>query len=91
MQFLVRFLVIFYFTRKYYKRILSFSIILVIFDYHNFIFTSGAASNNILNENSDLLLKEIKPALESELEKVFLQIGNKITSTFTYDELFPDN
>ncbi|XP_071646715.1 circadian clock-controlled protein daywake-like [Temnothorax longispinosus] len=51
----------------------------------------GPASNEVLNANNDLLLDEIKPALEDSLSDLFTSIANKITGIFTYDELFPNN
>ncbi|XP_020288987.1 uncharacterized protein LOC109857251 isoform X2 [Pseudomyrmex gracilis] len=50
----------------------------------------GAASNDLLNNNSDLFLQELNPALETEVTKIFSDIASKISSSFTYDELFPD-
>ncbi|KAF2884503.1 hypothetical protein ILUMI_21677 [Ignelater luminosus] len=46
-------------------------------------------SNDIVNENSDLFINEIKPALENSLAEKFTEIANKITLKFTYNELFP--
>ncbi|KAL6255407.1 hypothetical protein P5V15_013742 [Pogonomyrmex californicus] len=51
----------------------------------------GPASNEVLNANSNFLVDEIKPILEESLSDLFTNIANKITGTFTYDELFPDN
>lgn len=47
------------------------------------------ATNDIVNENSELFLQEIKPALENALAEKFTDIANKITLRFTYKELFP--
>lgn len=49
------------------------------------------ATNDLLNENNALLQNEILPALEKTLGEHFTLIANKITSHFTYDELFPLN
>ncbi|RLU22112.1 hypothetical protein DMN91_006492 [Ooceraea biroi] len=49
----------------------------------------GPASNEVLNANSDLFLDEIKPVLEDALSNIFTNVANKITGSFTYDELFP--
>lgn len=46
-------------------------------------------SNDIVNDNSELFINEIKPALENSLAKKFTEIANKITLKFTYNELFP--
>jgi hypothetical protein len=50
----------------------------------------GPASNEILNANNNLLIEELKPALEETLSDFFTNISNKVTRTFTYDELFPN-
>lgn len=49
----------------------------------------GRATNDVINENSDLFLNEIKPNLENALAEKFTDIANKITLRFTYKELFP--
>lgn len=46
-------------------------------------------SNDIVNDNSELFINEIKPALENSLARKFTEIANKITLKFTYNELFP--
>jgi len=46
-------------------------------------------SNEVINENSDVFINEIKPALEYSLGEKFTDIANKITLRFTYKELFP--
>ncbi|XP_067013923.2 protein takeout [Anabrus simplex] len=51
--------------------------------------TLGETTNRLINENSDILLPEIIPALEVSLAKEFTDIANRITLQFTYDELFP--
>lgn len=47
------------------------------------------ATNDVISENTDLFINEIKPVLESTLAAKFTEIANKITTTFTYKELFP--
>ncbi|GJQ84868.1 hypothetical protein Trydic_g488 [Trypoxylus dichotomus] len=49
----------------------------------------GKVSNDILSENSELFLNEIRPNLETSLAEKFTDIANKITLRFTYNELFP--
>ncbi|XP_014472151.1 PREDICTED: protein takeout-like isoform X2 [Dinoponera quadriceps] len=51
----------------------------------------GDATNELLNENHDLILQDITPLLQNSLENLFLDVANKITRTFTYNELFPEN
>ncbi|KAG8036446.1 hypothetical protein G9C98_003768 [Cotesia typhae] len=48
-------------------------------------------SNQILNANSNLLIDELKPVLESALSDLFTDVANKITNSFKYSELFPDD
>lgn len=47
------------------------------------------ATNEVISENSDLFLEEIRPVLENSLAVKFTNIANQITKRFTYDELFP--
>lgn len=49
----------------------------------------GAITNDIINENTDLFLNEIRPSIENSLSEKFTEIANKITLKFTYQELFP--
>nr|XP_031842130.1 protein takeout-like isoform X2 [Nomia melanderi] len=51
----------------------------------------GTASNELLNNNSALLIDEITPVLETSLAELFTDVANKITKSFTYKELFPEN
>lgn len=48
------------------------------------------ATNSVVSENSDIFIKEIRPNLESALAQKFTDIANVITSSFTYEELFPE-
>lgn len=47
------------------------------------------ALNEVVNDNSELFLAEIKPSLEASLSEKFTKIANTITRSFTYEELFP--
>lgn len=49
----------------------------------------GKVTNDILSDNSELFLNEIRPNLETSLAEKFTEIANKITLRFTYNELFP--
>lgn len=49
----------------------------------------GPATNRVINENSQVFLSEISPVMEKSLADIFTEISNKITSKFTYQELFP--
>lgn len=49
----------------------------------------GPATNRVINENSQVFLEEIRPVLERSLADLFTDMANKITSKFTYKELFP--
>ncbi|XP_014210395.2 protein takeout-like isoform X2 [Copidosoma floridanum] len=49
----------------------------------------GPASNEILNANSAIFLDELRPVLEQSLSDLFTNVANKITRSFTYNELFP--
>lgn len=49
----------------------------------------GSITNDVINENADLFLNEIRPSIENSLSDKFTEIANKITLKFTYQELFP--
>nr|CAI5842102.1 unnamed protein product [Callosobruchus analis] len=49
----------------------------------------GRAMNEVVNDNSEIFLNEIRPALEVSLADRFSEIANGILKRFTYDELFP--
>ncbi|XP_060518413.1 uncharacterized protein LOC132697137 [Cylas formicarius] len=49
----------------------------------------GRATNEVVRDNADLFVNEIKPVLENSLAQKFTDIANSITSTFAYEELFP--
>ncbi|XP_066598655.1 protein takeout-like [Prorops nasuta] len=49
----------------------------------------GAAGNEVLNSNSELFVDELRPVLEASLAELFTNVANKITKSFTYNELFP--
>lgn len=49
----------------------------------------GPATNRVINENSQVFLQEISPVLERSLGELFTEMANRITSKFTYKELFP--
>lgn len=47
------------------------------------------ATDEVIGENTELFLNEIKPILEKSLAEKFTDIANKLTLKFTYQELFP--
>ncbi|XP_075236822.1 protein takeout-like [Lycorma delicatula] len=49
----------------------------------------GDAVNVALNENKKDFMKALKPIVEKVVGEIVLDIANKITKNFTYDELFP--
>ncbi|XP_017755827.1 PREDICTED: protein takeout-like isoform X1 [Eufriesea mexicana] len=51
----------------------------------------SAATHELLNNNNALFLDEITPVLELSLAELFTDVANKITKSFTYKELFPDD
>ncbi|CAG9768273.1 unnamed protein product [Ceutorhynchus assimilis] len=51
--------------------------------------TLSQATNEVVRDNADLFVNEIKPVLENSLAQKFTDIANVITERFTYDELFP--
>ncbi|KAJ8976684.1 hypothetical protein NQ317_011157 [Molorchus minor] len=53
--------------------------------------TLAKATLDVITDNSELFANEVRPAIENALADVFTDIANKITSRFTYEELFPRN
>ncbi|XP_014245420.1 circadian clock-controlled protein-like [Cimex lectularius] len=51
--------------------------------------TLGEAINNVLNDNKKELMRMIRPKAEQVASSVLLEVANKITEHFEYDELFP--
>jgi len=49
----------------------------------------GNAINDVINQNFDVLSKDIVPLIEKALQRHFKKIANKISSRFTYGQLFP--
>lgn len=49
----------------------------------------GRATNDVVNDNTDVFISEIKPVLEKSLADKFTDIANKISLKFIYKELFP--
>ncbi|KAJ8968463.1 hypothetical protein NQ317_003608 [Molorchus minor] len=47
------------------------------------------ATNDVINQNSELFANEVRPAIQKALADIFTKIANIITKRFTYDELFP--
>ncbi|KAJ6632998.1 Circadian clock-controlled protein daywake [Pseudolycoriella hygida] len=48
----------------------------------------GEAINDVINDNFEILSKDIVPLVEKALQRTFKKIGNQI-SRYTYAELFP--
>lgn len=55
-----------------------------------FIQISGDAINNVINENFDVISKDIIPLVERALQRVLKRISSKIIENFTYDQIFPE-
>ncbi|KAJ8953214.1 hypothetical protein NQ314_007379 [Rhamnusium bicolor] len=51
----------------------------------------GKATHDVINDNTDLFVNEIRPAVENSLAEIFTNVANIITKSFTYDELFPES
>ncbi|KAF5299946.1 hypothetical protein FQA39_LY11319 [Lamprigera yunnana] len=46
-------------------------------------------SDDLINDNPEIFVNEIKPTLETALAEMFTEIANKIALKFKYKELFP--
>lgn len=49
------------------------------------------ATDEVIGDNTELFVNEIKPTLEKSLADKFTDISNKLTLKFTYQELFPED
>lgn len=49
----------------------------------------GEAVNNVINENFDLVSRDIVPLVEKALQRLMRRISSKILENFTYDQVFP--
>lgn len=74
----------------FFSTVLFLDLIYEMFDWF-FSIVSGDVINSAINNNFDTLSREIFPALEKELSKLFLRLSNNIVSQYTFDQLFPDN
>lgn len=52
---------------------------------------AGEAVNTALNQNKQEFMRTLKPYVEQVIERIFLDIANKVTKNFTFDELFPED
>jgi len=49
----------------------------------------GEAINAVINQNFDVVSKDIIPLVEKALQRTLRRIATKITENFSYDEVFP--
>ncbi|KAG4080308.1 hypothetical protein HA402_010800 [Bradysia odoriphaga] len=49
----------------------------------------GEAVNDVINDNFDLLSKDIVPLVERALQRTFKKLTNKISNRYTHAQLFP--
>ncbi|KAG8036447.1 hypothetical protein G9C98_003769 [Cotesia typhae] len=52
--------------------------------------TLSEAINSVINNSQQEILDGIIPSLERSISRKILELANKVTKNFTYDELFPD-
>ncbi|XP_046743258.1 circadian clock-controlled protein daywake-like [Diprion similis] len=50
----------------------------------------GDLVNQVINNNLDTIINELKPAIEKTLSSAFKRTANNIVEPFTYQQLFPD-
>lgn len=50
---------------------------------------AGEAINEVINNNFDVLSKDIVPLVQKALQRIFKKMGNTMGSRYTYSELFP--
>lgn len=49
----------------------------------------GEAINGVINQNFDVISKDIIPLVEKALQRLLKRISSKILENFTYDQVFP--
>ncbi|KAF5269306.1 hypothetical protein FQR65_LT02607 [Abscondita terminalis] len=49
------------------------------------------ATNDAISENSESLYQDIRPGISDAIRQRFTDIANRITLSFTYEELFPES
>lgn len=49
----------------------------------------GDAINGVINQNFDVISKDIIPLVEKALQRLLKRISSKILENFTYDQVFP--
>ena len=50
---------------------------------------TGDAVNDVINQNFDLLSKDITPLVEKALQKMVKKLSNKIAHRYTFGQIFP--
>lgn len=59
------------------------------FYYFVFLKISGDAVNAVINENFDVVSKDIIPLVEKALQRLLKRISSRILENFTHDQVFP--
>lgn len=54
-----------------------------------FCLSAGDAVNSVINQNFDVVSKDIIPLVEKALQRKLKLIATKITQNFSYDQVFP--
>lgn len=49
----------------------------------------GKATNDVLNENADVFLNDIRDSLHDTTSRRITNLANRITTKFDYNQLFP--
>jgi hypothetical protein len=70
--------------------LISYRIITSRTDYSGSFFSSGEAMNQVLNDNWELLFKELRPAFVKAIAEVFLDYAKRIFDKVPYNEIFLD-
>lgn len=51
----------------------------------------GEAVNAVINQNFDVVSKDIIPLVEKALQKILKRISTRILENFTHDQVFPQD
>lgn len=54
-----------------------------------FLYILGDAVNAVINENFDVVSKDIIPLVEKALQRLLKRISSKILENFTHEQVFP--
>ena len=58
-------------------------------NYPCIFFISADVVNNAINSNFNIFAQELQPSIEKALDRIMIEIAERISENFTYDEILP--